>query len=666
MQGMAIMKWISGKTLSLRLFLGVLILLLLIATRWTWIDCDGGIPSLNEYGYFATDEGYYCGGGKMKFLRGKFISAVRQAPCTYAICPSTHIMTWASFSIFGQTTWAHRVFPMLLCTLAWIGLFVFLSRKILPWIAFILCSVCLLNPFLVAYGRTACNDTLMGSLLVLGYILTRKRGWIPSLAGGFVFGLGLWVKMSIWVLFPFGLSAAAMSVQRRLRLPRMGLFLAGFASSACLQYFLIRFMIREDALNQNVSVSELMGLSNTSYPLPNVFDLTLWTKALSSFPRPPTDGTLGLWIALFLILPSILLLRRLTERPLRWDGRMLLYATPSIYTMGILALPVYYSHYFIPIMMFVPLTWIEARHDLKRWSCGKWSVGATLSAIALAAILAAYYAFRVNPSEAAQLKDYISTAYNLPLTCIWTWNGLYILCGAGILAALTLLARQRKPTLWIIAGVLISAILVADLCFSTIPLCEAYKFIKIYSARMRDISLSLQATSILILFAVWGMSGFFRVRARWYMLLPALLVCGMVVNSVWRHAIIELAQRGHLHKKAAAELAPFLPANAVVFGERAPQVLLSLPPRVSALPNNNPVPFLYAVNAKYPTFPLYALIDSEHNYHYHHYNRHKDKIRMEVLHTVKLPSFNTTLPCDVFLVRLHLLDRPHHSGHNPH
>lgn len=662
MRGVATMKWVAGKTFSVRLFLGGLLLLLLITTRWAWIDCDGGIPSLNEYGYFATDEGYYCGGGKMKFLRGKFISALRQAPCTYAICPSTHLMTWASFNIFGQNTWAHRVFPMLLCTSAWIGLFYFLSRRILPWIAFLWCAVFVLNPFLMVYGRTACNDTLMGSLLVLGYILTRKKGWGPSLAGGFVFGLGLWVKMSIWILFLLGLSAAATSTQRRLRLPRMGLFLVGFAASACLQYFLIRFMIQEDALNQNVSVNELMGFSNSSYPLPNVFDWSLWTKALSSFPRPPTDGPLGLLIALFLVLPSILLLRRLAERPFHWDGRLILYATPPLYTLGILYLPLYYSHYFIPVIMFVPIIWLEARSDLKRWTCGRWQLTTGLAAAALNAILIAYYTFKIHPAEASKLANYIATAYQLPVTCVWVWNGLYIMYGASLLTVLTLWARQRKPTICIILGAFISALLVADICFSSIPLCEAYKFMPVYSSRIRAIAFSLQVTSILLLFAVWGMPGFFRTRMRWHLLLPALLVLGILINSVWRTAMVELTKRGHLHKQAATELARLLPDNAVVFGERAPQTLLSLPPRVSALPNNNPVPFLYAVNKKYPTFPLYALIDSEHNYHYHHYNKHKDKIRMEVLHTVQLPSFNTSLPCNVYLIRLHLLDRPPHRS----
>ena len=39
-----------------------------LAARLPWIACDPGVPSMWEYGYNATDEGYYLDGGKEKFL----------------------------------------------------------------------------------------------------------------------------------------------------------------------------------------------------------------------------------------------------------------------------------------------------------------------------------------------------------------------------------------------------------------------------------------------------------------------------------------------------------------------------------------------------------------------------------------------------------------------
>jgi 4-amino-4-deoxy-L-arabinose transferase-like glycosyltransferase len=640
------------------LFFGGLLLLLLIVTRWTWIDCDGGTPSLNEYGYFATDEGYYCGGGRQKFLRDRFISTTRAVPCTYAICPSTHVMTWWAMCIFGQTTWTHRVFPFLIGTVAWLTAFCYFSRKTLAWIAFLLCAVCVTNPLLAVYSRTSCNDSLMGALLLIGYVLTRKKDRLNPVAGGFVFGLGLWVKMSIWALVPIGLSAAAMSYSVRNRWRRIASFLAGFGVSACIQYGLIRLMIYRDAVSQDISVEGLLRASNAAPPLPDLLDWSLLFRGLSSFPRCPADGLLGLWTALFLALPCLLLLRRLAERPLRWDGRLILYFALPFYAAGIVVLPVFYTHYYIPVIMMVPFVWFEARHDLKQWAGGNPFVSAALLAGALLAVMWAYNAFAVSPENATSLSDYLSNAYNLPPKVVWTRNGWYLSSGAALLTLLAVWARQRKPNVWIIAGAFLSALGVADLCFSTIPLCEASKYTPVFSPLIRDVARVLQVCVILILFAVWGMPAFLRRSVRWYVFLLVLFGCGTFANPVWRNGAVELTRRGHLHKQAAAELARLLPDDAVVFGERAPQLLLSLKPRVSSAPNADPVPFVLSVHEKYPEWPLFALLDSEHNYHFTHYENNKDKIRMEVLHTLRLPSFNTGLPSDVFLVRLSVLDTP--------
>ena len=47
------------------------------ALRLYWLNADAGIPSIWEYGYNVTDEGYYMGAGKDKFLWGFF--------CDYSI-----------------------------------------------------------------------------------------------------------------------------------------------------------------------------------------------------------------------------------------------------------------------------------------------------------------------------------------------------------------------------------------------------------------------------------------------------------------------------------------------------------------------------------------------------------------------------------------------------
>jgi hypothetical protein len=221
---------------------------------------------------------------------------------------------------------------------------------------------------------------------------------------------------------------------------------------------------------------------------------------------------------------------------------------------------------------------------------------------------------------------------------------------------------MRKPTGWALLGVLLSAVGVADLCFSKIPLIEAYKYTPIFSATIKDVAYLLQVACILLFFVVWGLPGLFRKSVRWYLFFAAFFVCSTLANPVWRSGAKELTQRGRLHKKAVAELAKIVPDNAVVFGERAPQLFLSLKPRVSPMPNADPVPTVFKVHEKFPERPLFALLDSEHNYHYAHYMNNTNRIRMEVVRTLKLPSFNNGAPADAYLVRLHILDTQTRPG----
>jgi len=44
--------------------------LVYLALRVFWITCDTGIPSIWEFGFHTTDEGYYlCGGKERNILR---------------------------------------------------------------------------------------------------------------------------------------------------------------------------------------------------------------------------------------------------------------------------------------------------------------------------------------------------------------------------------------------------------------------------------------------------------------------------------------------------------------------------------------------------------------------------------------------------------------------
>ena len=54
-----------------------------LAFRIPWMSSDPGIPSVWEYGYNSTDEGYYLSGGKEKLLWGHFVDLPRSEAFTY-------------------------------------------------------------------------------------------------------------------------------------------------------------------------------------------------------------------------------------------------------------------------------------------------------------------------------------------------------------------------------------------------------------------------------------------------------------------------------------------------------------------------------------------------------------------------------------------------------
>lgn len=222
-------------------------------------------------------------------------------------------------------------------------------------------------------------------------------------------------------------------------------------------------------------------------------------------------------------------------------------------------------------------------------------------------MLVSYDSFHVPPNAGESISPYLSNAYNLPPRIVWTRNGPYLLAAAGVFTLLGLWARLRKPTVWVVAGVLLSALCVADLCYFTIPLCEAHKFTTIFSPVIRSVAYVLQISVRVIFFAVWGLPGLLRGGVRWHLLFAAFLLCATLANPVWRIGARELKEKGQLHKKAVADIARLVPRNAVVFGERAPQLLLSLRPRAVPAPNCSPVPFIWAVHEKYPDRPLFAL-----------------------------------------------------------
>ncbi len=638
-----------------RLFWCLCLLLLIVFTRWPWIDCDGGVPSLNEYGYFVTDEGYYTGGAKEKLVSGHFIDVSRGETYTYAICPALHLLTYGSYSLFGQSSWGHRLFPFTINTFAWLMMFWALSRRTLPWIVFVLCAGVLMTPFVIEYERTASNDVLMASVLMIGFCLTQRKGLLFTVLGGCVFGLGFFVKKSIIVLFSLGVSISLMKRTRERRWLHGFMLAVSFLAVAGLVQLTVRWIVAGDAAAQHVTVNRLLEISNAHYALPNPFDLQNTFKGLSSFPRMPTDTRLGVLVVLFFLFPSLLFLRRLSQSPFRWNGKMLFYLSFPLYTCSILIMNGYYAHYFIPLIVFIPFLWLEARKDLRSSPDRHTWPKLCLLGAALAVTVLLCNSIAVSKSDLPNLAPFISQAYNLPQKILWLLNGKYILLTALLLSAFVLLARFNKPQVIPTLCILAAALLTANLCFTLFPLVQAAPYAPALKPS-QQVAVLLQVTSVLILFLVWQAPRVLVVGKRWVAAFAVFLLFGFVQNPNWRASLSELPKRNTLQKQAVQELKKLLPANAVVTGERGPQLLATLPAK--AVPSSgDTIPLLQTLHQADTNTAFYCIVDTQQAYVWQYYKNNPDTISMELIHKMKLPGFGTGDPIDVYLAKLTLTQK---------
>ena len=157
--------------------------------RLPWLSCDPGVPSLWEYGYNATDEGYYLSGGKEKFLWGYFVDLSRSEASTYGYSAGTHWLSYLAYLLFGLSTWAWRLPFFAICLCAWLTMFCHVARKAGAVASFVLCTSISIIPMLVAYERTASNDVLIGALVVMSYVCATGRSRFRIIAAGMLLGL---------------------------------------------------------------------------------------------------------------------------------------------------------------------------------------------------------------------------------------------------------------------------------------------------------------------------------------------------------------------------------------------------------------------------------------------------------------------------------------------
>ena len=634
---------------------------LYLMLRLMWLTGDPGIPAIWEYGYNATDEGYYLGGGKEKFLWHCFVDLSRTEAFTYGFSAGTHWLSYLSHLVFGLSTWTWRIPFFSITCLAWLVSFVYISRKSTPANALLLCLSSSSIPMLIAYERTASNDVLIGSLAVMAYVTaTGKCKW-RLFAASFLTGLIVLVKPSVWVLIPIVTAGVLQVPKFRKRWIDVSCYVA--ATVACVFFckLLVALSVLPDAHQANVSIWEIVRRTTTHYPLPNITDFASHFKGFSAFPRDPSYVLLGVSTAFVFLLPICMAMKNLVN--LRFNGNTLLFVSIPAYIAAINVMNTHYTHYFIPALMFLPIVVTAAADEIKTTLPdapvklkGMLPVFCLIVAACAIGLL-----FLSNFTIAPQLaQHYYSKIYNFPAKNVWGATSSVMLIFVTSIFTLLLILRgpshaRRNALAWIV-----SSFFAASVVFAALPAVQLAPYLRQQAAfYFAPLSVVLVASVVLLVF-VFGVRGSFSCNRFMTLFFVVSIVTCYVATPSWRKAACELMQPAtHYHAAVAKELAALLPADAIVIGERSNQMLLSLPIRTATTfaANSDPIPVIKSILASDPSAKLYALADSQHAYNIQHYREHAREYALQLVKSFKMPSFGTGALADVHLCQIKVLQQ---------
>jgi len=634
--------------------------LLLFAAIWLglrvpWLASDGGVPSFWEYGYYVTDEGYHLYGGKEKYLYGRFVDVARNEALTYGYIPLMHFFSYLAHLVFGLSNWVWRVPFFLVNFGAWLAVFRWCAVRGGAAVAFLLCVAVSCSPIFIVYERTACNDTLIGSLLVLSFCAACSCRVVWLAVSAFVFALIAGVKPSFYVLLPVVL--AGVLSQRKTKwqwLDAVVFCVLAVAGVLCVKAG-ARLLVAPDALAQGVTATELIRKTTTHYPLPNILDFASHFKGFASFPRHPGGVFFGPLALFVLPFPLALLVARLSDFKRRpyLDWRVLLYAAIPVYVAAVAVVNGNYTHYYTPALAMIPFLFITAREDCTLVSPGANRRGGMLCALVLC--VAAFLVVRYMPYDANPAKTFpfFSQQYNLPQELPWLFNWKSGVCFAVLgTAAACFLGWNGRAWQWRCAAVFVSLLAFASVVWSQAPGAVLAPHMKLNAAEF-ILNMALCATAgLALVFAVFV----FPQRVWMLKITPLAMVCLFYVASPkWRTAAGEILKKGTDYQaRAAAELAPLLPDGAVVLGERTNQALMSLRVKTATTfaSNCNPIPVIQRVLEQDSGAQLFALIDPQHSYCMQYYEQNKHWVALVPLKQVELPSFGDGRPVPVTLCRI--------------
>ena len=618
-----------------------------LALRLPWLGGDAGIPSMWEYGYNVTDEGYYLVGGKEKLLWGNFVDLPRAETATYGYAPGMHFLSYAAHKAFGLSDWKWRIPFVTINFIAWIVLFLVLARRMRPLGAFLLCAAFSCIPMVVAYERTASNDVLIGSLLVMACAAAAGQGRWRLVVPAFIVTPIMLIKPSLWALLPLVVCCVMMERKTRSRMMDALVFAGSFVVAFALVKLSLYLVTLPEASANGVSVAEIIRRMDARYGLPNILDFVTDFKGVSCFPRDPSGTMLGP-LTLFLVpLPVFFFLRRIS-----WRTAFGLFIPAYVGAVSIMN--TIYTHYFIPVLMAVPLLWMFVSEEQEEGDSDEKPRNLLVMVALMLGAAFILYLFMSAPGKLdPSVQRVYARIYNLPQDNVWSVSALPSVLLAAAVTAICAVFGFRKSGWKGLVAPSAAALFVGSVAFALLPAVRIAPAMRVPSETyLMPLLLTVTLGAILIV----ARSVFPRLTGKAWCAIPLVVVAsGYLLVPTWRSAAGDLMRPAtHYHRDAARELAKLLPEDAIVLGERSDQMLMSVPVKTSStfIANSDGTKTAEDILKVKPDAKLYLLADTQHAYNLQNFAKQKERFALQPLAKFSMPSFATGKPADVHLCKI--------------
>ena len=253
-----------------------------------------------------------------------------------------------------------------------------------------------------------------------------------------------------------------------------------------------------------------------------------------------------------------------------------------------------------------------------------------------------------------------SRIYNLPQDNVWSVSALPALLLALTVTAVCAACGVRRLGYRDLIAPSVAALLVGSVAFALLPAVRIAPALRVPSETyLMPLILTVAFGAVLLV----ANTAFPRLAGKAWCAIPiAVVAFGYLLTPTWRTAAGELVRPAtHYHRDAARGLAKLLPEDAIVLGERADQILMSVPVRTSStfLANSDGTRTAEDILKAKPGAKLYLMADTQHAYNLQNFAKKKDRFVLQPLAKFKMPSFANGKPVDVHLCKINVLNGTH-------